>query len=118
MRSTLVINTKPPYSSQAAKEAADAALASAAFGVQVGLLFLGDGVFQLVKSQNPDPKWMKRTAPLLLSLELYDISRVYAGQKDLISRGLTTEDLMIPVTCINQQQTRDLLNEFDNLMTF
>lgn len=118
MRSSLFINTKPPYSTQATKESLDAALASAAFGVNVGLLFLGDGVFQLLAGQNPSPQWMKRTAPIFQSLELYEISDVFVCKQDLIQRALKAEDLIIPVKILAESELPDLMNSYDNLLTF
>lgn len=117
MRSTLFINTKPPYSSQATKESLDAALASAAFGVDVGLLFLEDSVFQLKKDQNPGNDF-KRTAPIFQSLALYDISKVYVCEEDLAQRGLTSSDLIIEVTLVPATQISTILSSFDNLLTF
>lgn len=117
MRSTLFINSKPPYSSQSAKEALDAALASAAFGVDVGLLFLEDGVFQLKKDQNPNTDF-KRTAPIFQSMELYDISKVYVCEDDLKARGLTSNDLIVDVTLVPESQIGSILSSFDNLLTF
>ncbi len=118
MRSTLFINTKPPYSSQATKESLDAALASAAFGVDVGLLFLEDGVFQLMPDQAPDSEDHKRTAPIFQSLELYDISKVYVCEEDLQQRGLRAEDLTIQVTPVAAAGIANLLSSFDNLLSF
>ena len=117
MRSTLFINSKPPYSSQSTKESLDAALASAAFGVEVGLLFLQDSVFQLKKDQNPDSDF-KRTAPIFQSLELYEISKVYVCEDDLKKRGLTSSDLFIDVTLVPENQITCILSSFDNLLTF
>lgn len=118
MRSTLFINNKPPHSSPATKESLDAALASAAFGVEVGLLFLEDAVFQLKKEQAPDTGDLKNTAPIFLSLELYEISKVFVCKEDLIERGLSPEDLVIDVTLVAADEIAPLFSSFDNLLTF
>lgn len=118
MRSTLFINTKAPYSTQAAKESLDASLASAAFGVEVGLLFLGDGVYQILKGQNPAPDLLKRTAPIFQSLQLYDISKVYVCEEDLVERGLKSSDLLIDVSIISNGEVPSVLTTFDHLLTF
>ena len=118
MKSTLVINNKPPYSSQTTKESLDAALATAAFGVEVGLLFVGDGIFQLLRNQNPNSKDLKRTAPIFNSLALYEISQVYVYEEDLVTRGLKQQDLLIDTTLIASQDLAGLLAAYDNLLTF
>ena len=51
MKSLLIITRRPP-AHLAAREALDLALAAAAFGVPVGLLFMDDGVLQLRKGQD------------------------------------------------------------------
>ena len=118
MRSSLFINTKPPYSSQATKESLDAALASAAFGVDVGLLFIGDGVFQMKDGQNPAPQSHKRTGPIFQALELYEISNVYVCEEDLVERGLSSDDLMIQASIIPRSKIPTVLADFDHLLTF
>lgn len=118
MKSTLFINTKAPYSTQATKESLDAALASAAFGVEVGMLFLGDGVFQIKKGQSPAPDALKRTAPIFQSLELYDISKIFVCEEDLMERGLNSSDLLINASVITNQEVSSVLAAFDHLLTF
>jgi tRNA 2-thiouridine synthesizing protein C len=118
MRSSLFVNRKAPYSSQATKEALDAALASAAFGVPVGILFMADGVYQLKASQDPNPQQLKRTAPIFQSLSLYDIQNLYVAKNDLDQRGLCPEDLMIKVTLVDDQQIAGLFSHYDNVLTF
>ena len=118
MRSTLFINSKPPYSTQATKEALDAALASAAFGVNVGLLFMGDGVFQIAQHQAPNPANLKKTAPIFQSLELYEITNLYVSADALSERGLTEQELIVPATLVNGSGVRALLNQFDNLLSY
>jgi len=118
MKSSLFINTKPPYSSQSTKESLDAALASAAFGVNVGLLFLGDAVFQLKCDQDPEASQLKKTAPIFRSLELYEISDVYVCEEDLLQRGLNLAHLLIPATVLPASELNTLMNSYDNLLTF
>lgn len=117
MRSTLIINNKPPYSSQAAKEAQDATLAFAAFGVPMAVLFLGDGVFQLLRGQCPAPG-LKNTSAALESYPLYDINELYVCEEDLVERQLEATQLLGKVSTISRQQIQTLLSRFDNLLTF
>lgn len=118
MRSTLIINQKPPHSTMATREALDTALATAAFGVKVGLLFLGDGVFQIHKQQNTKNAFLKNTAGIFNSLALYEIDQVFVRHTDLACRGLTAADLSINVAVISDDQVSDLLTQFDNLLSF
>lgn len=117
MKSSLIINTKPPHSSQATKEAQDATLAFAAFGIKLGVLFLDDGVFQLKKNQNTS-LGQKHTAAVFESFPLYDITDVFVCSDDLSQRGMTEHDLVIESKLIARDQLPSLLQQFDNLLTF
>ncbi|WP_019332608.1 DsrE family protein, partial [Pseudomonas syringae] len=50
-RSLLIVSRQSPWSGPGAREALDIALAGGAFDLPVGLLFLDDGVFQLLPQQ-------------------------------------------------------------------
>jgi tRNA 2-thiouridine synthesizing protein C len=53
------------------------ALAAAAFEQPISLLFMGDGVLQLMAEQDSQAIGVKNIGRLLASLPLYDIERVY-----------------------------------------
>ncbi len=118
MRSTLVINQKPPHSSMATREALDCALATAAFGVEVGVLFIGDGIFQIHKEQLTKSAGVKNTAAIFGSLDLYDIKQVFVRQADLSERALTLSDLAINAQLVDDERIKELLIQFDNLLSF
>lgn len=117
MKSNLIINTKPPHSGQSTKEGQDAALAFAAFGVELGVLFIDDGIFQLRKNQTAQPG-QKHTAATFASFPLYDINNVYVCKEDMITRGLCEDDLTINVTLVDRAELKKLLNQYDHLLTF
>ncbi|MGB3622771.1 sulfurtransferase complex subunit TusC [Ketobacter sp. MCCC 1A13808] len=118
MRSTLIINQKAPHAGMGTREALDAALATAAFGVKTGVLFLDDGIFQIIKNQNTDPAGQKNTAAIFKSFALYDIDHIFVRAKDLALRGLTEEDLSVEVQLVEDDAVSDLFCQFDNLLTF
>ena len=118
MGSMLFVLRKPPHSSLAAREAIDAALASAAFGVDIALLFQDDGVFQIRAGQQPDAAGLKRTAPMFEPLELYGAEQIYVCRESLAARNLTPADLIIPVQMLDYAGIREQLARFDHLLTF
>lgn len=118
MRSMLFVLRKPPHSSLATREAIDAALASAAFGAEIALLFQDDGVFQIRAGQQPDTAGLKRTAPMFESLELYGVDQIYVCRDSLAVRNLTPADLIIPVQMLDCTGIREQLARFDHLLTF
>lgn len=117
MKSSLIINSKPPHSSLSAKEAQDSTLAFAAFGIPVGVLFLGDALFQITRRQSPI-EGQKHTAATFESYGLYEIEEIYVCREDLSQRGLTLEDLVLKVKLINRAEIKDLFNQYNNLLSF
>lgn len=118
MKSILYLHRKAPHSTLATREGIDAALATAAFGVPVALLFLDDGVFQLRRQQQPEAAQLKRTAALFEALDMYGIEEVFVCQRSLQKRGLRHEDLVIPVQVLDTPQIQQLFTRFDHLLTF
>lgn len=117
-RSTLIINRQPPHSTLASREALDATLASAAFGVELALLFLEDAVFQILKNQDTGAARLKNSGAMFDSLEMYDVTRIYVRQQDLSLRNLTPDHFRIPVQALTDQEAKTLIQLFDNLLTF
>ena len=76
-KTLLVIIRHSPYGSSLARSGLDTALAMAAFGQPVALLFLGDGVLQLLPAQDSKAIGRRNVGKLLASLPLYDIESVF-----------------------------------------
>ncbi|APX93037.1 sulfurtransferase TusC [Halomonas sp. 1513] len=94
----LVILRHAPHGSSWLREGLDAALVAAAFGRRVTLLFVGEGVTALVAGQAAGALGQKGTQPTLEMLAMYDIDTLLVDQQALDERGLTTNDLLLPVT--------------------
>ncbi|RXE48370.1 sulfurtransferase complex subunit TusC [Chromohalobacter israelensis] len=93
----LVILRHAPHGSLWLREALDLALVGAAFGQSVSLLLMGDGVWALLAGQGQGPLGQKGTQSTFDMLEMYDIERLYVDASALASRGLTPDDLLLPV---------------------
>ncbi len=92
-KKTLILCRNPPYGSSTSREAIDVALAGAVFEQDINILFLDDGVYQLIKEQDADLIEQKNQGKLLDSLEMYDIEQLYAEQDSLEKRGLNTSNI-------------------------
>jgi tRNA 2-thiouridine synthesizing protein C len=109
----LFVNRKAPYGSGTPAELRDAALMAASFDQQVHLAFLDDGVFQLVKRQQPTAIGQKHFAEEFLDLGEYDIDHVWVERQSLTDRGLTESDLLIPVLLIDRAEMAALMAKMD-----
>ncbi len=114
----LLVCRTAPYGAARAREALDMALAAAAFDQDVGLLFLGDGVWQLVRGQNPEAIGQKAFDKQLGSLPLYSIDRLYVDAQALDERALAPEDLVLPTQPLSSAAIAVLLKEQDVVLGF
>ena len=113
----MFISRQPPYGQSTAKECLDALLAASAYEQDISLLFLGDGVFQLKKGQQPGTG-QKNLAAMLPVLAMYDIDNIYLQGSALIERGLTAEDLAIDCEALNANEICTLMEQQDQLLSF
>ena len=112
------INRKAPYGTIYALESLEVVLISAAFDQDVSLVFVDDGVYQLKKGQGTKAVGMKNFSPTYRALEGYDIEKLYVEKESLESRGLTEDDLVVPVEVLTSEEMATLMNEQDVVMSF
>lgn len=105
----LLIHQTTPLESYNAQETLDLALALSTFNHTVQLLFIDNGVLQLLKQQ-PSICYRKDFVAVFKALSMYDIKNVYVDGSSLIQRGLTKNDLAIDVILVNKQQIITLMN--------
>lgn len=114
----LIICRKPPYGTSLSREAIDVALACAAFEQDMALLFLGDGIYQLLKDQQTDTIKSKNHGKVLSALPLYDIDQVYIDFEAMQKRQVATEDLLIPVNELSNDDIIALMQSSDVIFNF
>lgn len=114
----LIVCRRPPYGSSLAREAIDLALASSVFDQQLAVLFLGDGVLQLLKNQHSISIAMKNHGSVLSALPLYDLNDIYLDQQALSARGMSNQDLILEGTPISTTQIAELINQHDIVLNF
>jgi tRNA 2-thiouridine synthesizing protein C len=114
----LVVIRCPPYGSSLARASLDVALAAAAFDQQVKLLFLGDGVLQLLPDQDSRTLGMKNQARTLTSLPLYDIEQVYADAEAASSYRIDLQAAPVPALPLDTRELQQLLGTHDQLLGF
>jgi tRNA 2-thiouridine synthesizing protein C len=113
----LICLSQSPYASQSAKESLDLALVMAAFEQNPGLLFIDEGVLQLLpKAAQPSPH--KHIGKVISALEMYDISQLWVEQESLQAFGLVTEQLSQPVKLISRHQIAELWAKYDQHLVF
>jgi tRNA 2-thiouridine synthesizing protein C len=105
----LVVVRHTPYGSSLGRAALDTALAAAAFDQKVHLLFLGDGVLQLLPQQDAAAVGLRNIARLLASLPLYDIESVLVDESSAQRYGLDLHASPVPARAIDSAAVRKLM---------
>jgi tRNA 2-thiouridine synthesizing protein C len=90
----MYLNRRAPYGTIYAWESLEVVLIGAAFDQEVSLMFVDDGVYQLVKGSKPAGIEMKNFTPTYRTLGDYGVRHLYVDQASLEARGLTQDDLI------------------------
>jgi tRNA 2-thiouridine synthesizing protein C len=114
----LVISRQPPYGSSFAKEALDVALAASVFEQSLALLFLGDGVWQLLPSQQPELINSKNLGKQISALSVFGVEDVYIDSAALQQRQLLADSLIIPVKPLATAEIGGFIASFDTVLSF
>lgn len=113
MKKFLFVLHQTPHDGVFVQEQLDMVLTAAAFDQSVSLLLLDDGVFQLIKNQQPDLSHLKDTAAIFNALAIYDVHDVYVEAESLSNRGLKPGDLILPVKELYRKQIGELMRQHD-----
>lgn len=118
MKSILYVNRRAPSSSGLAREALDAALASAVFEQQLSILWMDDGVFQLLN--NSAQQSASDLQKNLKALGLYGIEQLYVHQPSLTQRGIDKSQLIaeLDVELLDDQQVAALFQQQQQIISF
>lgn len=116
-KSMLIICQQAPWSNSMVRETLDLALSGGAFDLPISLLFLDDGVFQLVKDQQPQAVQQKNITSNLQALPLFGITEILVVEQHLCARGLNSQQLLEPVKLIQQESLNSLLTYYDTVIT-
>jgi tRNA 2-thiouridine synthesizing protein C len=114
----LFLNRKAPHGTIYALESLEVVLISAAFEQDVSLMFMDDGVFELKSGWDTANIETKNFLNTYRALEMYDIEKLYVSKEDMEERGLTEEDLVVPVEVLDRKQVGELMDQQDVVLSF
>lgn len=113
----MFVNRKAPHGTIYALEVLEMVLISAAFDQDVHLAFLDDGVYQIVKNQDPAAIDMKNFSKTYRALEGYDIEKLYVERESMEERGLTEDDFIVDVEVIGRAEMAALMDGMDVVLS-
>ena len=117
MKKLLFVQSKAPHGTIAGQEGLDALLAGSAF-TTCELLLLDDGVFQVVGNQATDGLGVKDYSVSYGALADYGVESIYVSASHMARRRLADEDLVVPVTQLDDEGVRQLLASADVILTY
>ncbi|MCU6338450.1 sulfurtransferase complex subunit TusC [Enterobacter quasiroggenkampii] len=119
MKRVAFVFTSAPHGSASGREGLDALLATSALTEDIGVFFLGDGVFQLLAGQQPQAILARDYIATFKVLPLYDIEILYVCADSLAARGLDEKTpFVLDVTVVPSVALREHLSHYDTVLTF
>lgn len=118
-QATLVIFRRSPYGSSLAREGLEAVLAAAAMDQAPDVLFMGDGVFQLMPGQAPQQIEQKSLYRNLQALPMFGVERIHVCRQSLEVRGIHKDTLALPG--MELELVRDagaLISRYQHVLSF
>lgn len=118
MKRVGVLLRTAPYGSVYAAEGYRAIMGLGVFEMEVVVIFMDDGVYNLVKGQNPVRLEMKPLGEGFPMLPDFEVNRFYAHDVSLAERGLSTDDLVMDVEVADSAGIANLLESCDAILPF
>jgi tRNA 2-thiouridine synthesizing protein C len=118
MKKFMFLNRKAPYGSIYALESLEVVLITATFDQDVSLVFMDDGVYELMKGQDTKDIGIKNHSKTYRALDGYDVEKLYVERESLQARGLSEADLLVDVKVLSSAEMGALMAEQDVVLSF
>lgn len=119
MKRVAFVFSSAPHGSTAGREGLDALLATSALSEDLGVFFVGDGVFQLLSQQKPGAILARDYIATFKLLSLYDIENRWVCAASMRERGLTASTSFVTnVEPLEPDALRQQLNDYDVILRF
>ncbi|UUX54841.1 sulfurtransferase complex subunit TusC [Citrobacter youngae] len=119
MKRVAFVFSTVPHGSASGREGLDALLATSALTEDLGVFFIGDGVFQILHGQQPDVVLARDYIATFKLLGLYDIEQCWLCAASLRERGLAEgANFVVDATALEPEDLRRELGNFDVILRF
>ena len=118
MEKVVVILRKAPYGSVYTAEAFRTIMGIAVFEMDICVVFVDDGVYSLIKEQNPEKLDMKPLGDGFPMLKEFNVNRFVVHDESLSERGLTADDLVLDVEMANSSQISEIIKDYGRVLPF
>ena len=114
----LYVNRRPPHGTIYGHEGLEVLFTGAVFDQIVTVLFLDDGVYQLVRDQDPSAIGLKNYAKGFGALNDLGVESICVSEEDLAQRGLSPQDLSLPASLLSAAEITALMESHDVILSF
>ena len=114
----MYVNRRAPHGSIYAQESLEVVLVGAAFEQDVSVVFIDDGVYQIRENQDTSAIGTKNFSKTFRALEMYDVEKLYVEKESMQARGMTEDDLNVPVEVKTSEEIGRLMEEQDVVLSF
>ena len=118
MEKVVVLLRKAPYGSVYTAEAFRTIMGIAVFEMDICVVFVDDGVYSLIKGQNPERLDMKPLGDGFPMLKEFNVNRFVVHDESLSERGLTADDLVLDVEMANSSQISEIIKDYGRILPF
>lgn len=118
MKKVAILMRKAPYGSVYTAEGFRSVMGIAVFEMDAILIFADDGVYALLKDQDPSKLGMKPLGDGFPLLPDFGVNGFYVHQPSLEQRGLSVDDLVMDVQLLDDAGLAGLLAEYSPVLPF
>lgn len=124
MKSIAFLFSNAPHGVSSSREGLDAVLSISSITNNISVFFISDGIFHLIKNQNPEKILSHDYIKTFSVLSVYGIKKCYICLESLNKRGLKKSDVIFDKKIINHVRILKylkisvLLDKFDFILKF
>ncbi|QCI24035.1 sulfurtransferase complex subunit TusC [Buchnera aphidicola (Macrosiphoniella sanborni)] len=119
MKKIAFIFSHVPHGTSFGREGLDAILSFSSIFKEIGIFFIGDGVFQVIKNYQPEKILCRDYTPSFSILSMYDIKNFYCCKSSLRIRGLKNhKNFLLNITILDEYFLRSKLECYDVIINF
>ncbi|WP_261816521.1 sulfurtransferase complex subunit TusC [Vibrio gallicus] len=107
-----------PHSTAQGREGLDAILATSALSEDISVIFVGEGVLQLLKRQQPQAILSRDYIAAFRLLELYDVEDIFICETSLSKYGVVKKDLILDGELLTPSQVAQKMSECIQILRF
>ena len=117
MKSVLIRMSKSPLNGLISGEQLETAMVSATFEQEVSILFVGDGIFNLLPTKKPKEVAGYNIEKMLLALPTFDVNSLFICERSLEQRQIGAFNLPTNVKLITFEDQRRLIKTTDVVLS-